>query len=161
MSVLLLNLALALVWALVTGNFEPGNLIVGFLLGYAVLWGAQRVIGASAYFQKVPQVMRFALFFSWELLLANVRVAGNVLLPYAHLQPRIVGVPLEAHTHTEVVLLSYLIALTPGTLVLDVSNDRRVIYIHAMYAADHAAVQRSIKDGLERPLLRLLRGKES
>jgi multicomponent Na+:H+ antiporter subunit E len=154
---LLLNLALALVWALLTGNFQPANLIVGFVLGYGVLWGVRRVIGASAYFHKVPQALRFGLYFLWELLLANVRVAGNVLLPYHHLEPRIVGIPLEAHTHTEVVLLSYLIALTPGTLVLDVSNDRRVIYIHAMYAADAEAVRRSIKDGLERPLLRLLR----
>ena len=38
-------------------------------------------------------------------------------------------------------------------------TDRRVIYIHALHAADPEAVRRELKDGLERRLLAVMRGK--
>jgi multicomponent Na+:H+ antiporter subunit E len=157
-SYLLLNTLLALVWALLTGVFEPGNLVVGFLLGYLALFLARRSLGTTSYFVKVPQVISFMAYYLWELVRANLRVAADVLSPVKNLQPRIIDMPLTAHSPAEIVLLSLLIALTPGTLVLDVSNDRRVIYIHVLHAADLEQARREIKDGLERRLLSLMRG---
>ncbi len=159
MSHLLLNTLLALVWALVTGNFQPGNLLLGFLLGYFVLFASRRVVGNSTYFGKVLAGLSFLAYFLKELLVANVRVASDVLQPHHRLAPRVIGVPLDAHTHAEVTVLANLIALTPGTIVLDVSTDRRVIYIHALHAADPDKVRRELKDGLERRLLAVMRGK--
>jgi multicomponent Na+:H+ antiporter subunit E len=161
MSYLLLNVLLALVWALLTGVFEPGNLLVGFLFGYLALYLARRSLGHTQYFDKVPEVVSFTLYYLWELVRANLRVAADVLSPVSNLQPRIVGIPLTAHSPAEIVLLSLLIALTPGTLVLDVSTDRRVLYIHALHASDPEAVRREIKDGLERRLLTLMRGRRT
>jgi multicomponent Na+:H+ antiporter subunit E len=158
MNILVLNIALALVWALLTGVFRPTNLLLGFALGYVVLLLARRAVGPTTYFDKVRQVISFLLFFVWELVLANVRVAADVLTLRPRMRPRIIAVPLEAHTHFEIVMLANLISLTPGTLSLDVATDRRVLYIHAMYADDPEAVRREIKDGLERRLLALLRG---
>jgi multicomponent Na+:H+ antiporter subunit E len=42
--------------------------------------------------------------------------------------------------------------LHPGTLSLDVSTDRRTMFIHAMYAPDADALRREIKQGVERRL---------
>jgi multicomponent Na+:H+ antiporter subunit E len=156
---LLLNTLLALVWALLTGVFEPGNLLVGFLVGYLAMFLARRSLGATSYFTKVPQIISFAAYYLWELVRSNLRVAADVLSPVENLQPRIIGLPLRAHSPSEIVLLSLLIALTPGTLVLDVSEDRRVMYIHFLHAADPEQAQREISDGLERRLLDLMRGK--
>jgi multicomponent Na+:H+ antiporter subunit E len=50
-----------------------------------------------------------------------------------------------------------MISLTPGTLSLDVSADRKILYIHAMYIDDVNAVRRKIKDGFERRVLEVLR----
>jgi multicomponent Na+:H+ antiporter subunit E len=49
--------------------------------------------------------------------------------------------------------------LTPGTLSLDVSTDRRTLYIHVMYIDDDDLdlVRRKIKDGFERRVLEVLR----
>ncbi len=159
MSHLLLNTMLALVWALLTGTFEPGNLLVGFVLGYFILFAAQRVVGTSSYFDKVPEVLSFAAYFLWALVAANLRVAGDVLRANRHLRPSVLAVPLEAHTHAEVTLLSNLIALTPGTLVLDVSTDRHMLYVHTLYGNEPERVRHDIKHGLERRLLNLMRGK--
>jgi multicomponent Na+:H+ antiporter subunit E len=158
MNYFLFNIGLALVWAALTGVFSPANLLVGFGLGYFTLFLARRVLGPSAYFVKVQQVLSFVVFFLWELLVANLRVAADVLTPQAHMRPRIIAVPLDARTHAEITFLANLISLTPGTLSLDVSTDRRVLFIHAMYAADPEAVKREIKEGLERRVLALMRG---
>jgi len=161
MNYFLLNIGLALVWAALTGIFSPANLLFGFGLGYLTLQLLRRVLGPSAYFGKVQQAFGFALFFLRELIAANLRVAIDVLTPRHHMQPRVLAVPLDARTDAEITLLANLISLTPGTLSLDVSSDRRVLFIHAMYASDAEALRQDIKRGLERRVLELMRGLET
>lgn len=158
MSYFLLNLVLALAWAALTGNFNPANLLTGFVLGYGALFIIRRALKPSDYFVKVWQIIRFVLFFLWELLLANVRVAYDVLTPGFRMQPRVIGIPLEARTDAEIMALTYFINLTPGSVVLDISSDRSMMFIHAMYAPDADAMRREIKEGGERRILRLMRG---
>src|SRR5690606_33651126 len=43
----------------------------------------QGLIGPSPYFTKVPQAIRFILRYLWEMVLANLRVAYDVLIPGA------------------------------------------------------------------------------
>jgi multicomponent Na+:H+ antiporter subunit E len=73
------------------------------------------------------------------------------------MKPGIVEVPLEAKTSLEITLLANLISLTPGTLSLDVSDDRKVLYVHAMYIDDKASFVKSIKNGFEKRLLAIMR----
>jgi multicomponent Na+:H+ antiporter subunit E len=157
MTYLLLNIGLALAWTALTGILNPTNLLMGFVFGYFTLFVVRRAMGPSSYFLKVRQVIGFILFFLWELLLANLRVAHDVLTPRFFMQPRIIALPLDARTNAEITALAYFISLTPGTLALDVSSDRRVLFIHAMYASDADALRREIKQGFERRLLEVMR----
>ena len=157
MILLLLNLLLALAWVALTGEFSPANFVIGFLLGYASLWMTQRIQGNITYFGKVRRVIGFAFFFLWEVIRANLRVAYDVLSPRQRITPAILAVPLEAKTDAEIALLANLITLTPGTLSLDVSSDRKVLYVHAMYVENIGRFRRQIKEGLERRLLDVLR----
>jgi multicomponent Na+:H+ antiporter subunit E len=68
-----------------------------------------------------------------------------------------VAIPLDARTDTEITLLANLITLTPGSVSLDVSSDRRFLYLHAMYIDDLEEFRRSIKDTLEHRVLEVLR----
>ncbi len=158
MSHFFLNIALALSWGALTGNFHPSNLLTGFVLGYGALFVMRRALAPSDYFVKVRQVIRFVLFFLWELILANLRVAYDVLTPGFHMQPRVIGIPLEARTDAEIMALTYFINLTPGSVVLDISSDRRMMFVHVMYAPDADAMRREIKEGGERRIMRLMRG---
>lgn len=155
---LLWNIFLAMIWAAVTGHFTALNLLTGFVIGYLVLWVVRRVVGpSSSYFLKVRQVAGFAAFYVWELILANLRVAYDVVTPAYHMRPGTIAIPLDARSDVEITLLANLITLTPGTLSLDVSADRRVLYIHAMYIDQVELVRRRIKRGYERRVLELLR----
>jgi multicomponent Na+:H+ antiporter subunit E len=156
-KLLLWNIFLAFAWAALTAEFHPPNLAVGFLIGYLILFFSQPIVGRSNYFRKVWQVVEFGLYFVWEMIRASVRVAHDVLTPTIHSRPGVVAVPLDARTDEEITLLANLITLTPGTVTLDVSEDRRVLYVHGMFIDDLDSFRREIKDGLERRLLEAMR----
>lgn len=157
MRALLWNIVLALIWMAMNAAFAPGDFGVGLGLGFLILLFTRRIIGAPNYIQKVGQVLNLVLFFLWELVLANLRVAHDVVTPRHHMQPGVIGIPLEARTDLEITVLASLITLTPGTLSLDVSADRQTLYIHAMYIDEVEAFRRKIKDGFERRVLQVLR----
>ncbi len=155
---LLLNFLLALVWVMLTGQFTPADFAVGFLLSYLLLWRAQGDATRSSYFLKARQVIGFAFFVLRELIKANVQVAFDVLTIRRKMQPGVVAIPLDARTDVEITVLSSLITLTPGSLSLDVSADRRVLYLHTMYLGDNPDQLRDqIKTKFERRVLEVLR----
>ena len=156
MNYLMLNVMLALIWAMLNGEINPANLVTGFVVGYLILLIAQGALGPSQYFGRVSNLFRFAAFFLFELIKSNFKVARDVLTNQHYMKPRIIAVPLDAKTDTEITLLANLISLTPGSLSLDISDDKQVIYVHVMYAEDAEAAKREIKDGLESWVLKLL-----
>lgn len=156
-SLFLMNILLTLVWAALTGKFDYGNFIFGFILSYIVLWVITRGTERAKYFGRVPRILIFIGFFIKELIKANIQVAYDVITPRNHMKPAIVGIPLDAETELEITLLANFITLTPGTLSMDVSDDKKTIYVHAMYVEDKEAFIHSIKNGFERKLLDILR----
>ena len=157
MSAFLWNIMLALVWVAMTAGFTPLSFATGFVLGYLILVFSQRALGSTSYFRKGIQVLRFAAYFGREMVLANLRVAYDVITPGYHMRPAIVAVPLDAKTDAEITMLANLITVTPGSFSLEVSPDRTVLYVHAMYVDDPETFRREIKDGFERRVLELLR----
>lgn len=151
------NVVLALVWVILSGSFSGPNLLLGFLLAYGALAVLQRELPAiRGYHKKVPQFVAFVLFFAKELVKANLKVAFDVLTPPWHMKPGVIAVPLSAETDLEVTMVANFISLTPGTLSLDVSDDRRVLYIHAMFLQDEAQLRHDLVE-FERRILELMR----
>lgn len=150
-------LLLAILWMCMTEAFTLANLMIGFAIGYTILYVSQHVLGVSGFIAKLPRFVAFVGHFTLELLRANVRVAHDVLTPTYYMRPGILAIPLDAETDLEITSLANLISLTPGTLSLDVSTDRRVLYIYTMFTDDRESLVRDIKKGLEKPILELLR----
>ncbi len=116
------------------------------------------MLGPSSYFGKARRFLGFVLFFLWEVIRANLHVAYIVLNPRYRLRPGVVAVPLDARSDAEITLLANLITLTPGSLSIDVSADRKVLYIRTMdMGEDPARFRRGIKEGFERRLLEVMR----
>jgi multicomponent Na+:H+ antiporter subunit E len=57
--------------------------------------------------------------------------------------------PLDVRSDAEIVLLANLITLTPGTMTLDVAEDRSFLVIHSIYAQDPEALVAELKGGME------------
>jgi multicomponent Na+:H+ antiporter subunit E len=157
MTALLLNLTLMALWVASTGIFSYTNSALGFLVGFVVLWWLRSLLEPTAYFRKVPLALWFSVLFLWEVLKSNLRVAWDVITPNRFRQPGIVAVPLDAKSDLEIAVLANLITLTPGSLCLDVSEDRCTLYVHAMFVSEPDQVRREIKQRFERWVLALLR----
>jgi multicomponent Na+:H+ antiporter subunit E len=155
--IFLYNITLAFLWALLNGEVNDANLLIGFLIGYLILGSMRFKDQKTSYFAKVSQAVRFLLVFLKEMLVSSVRVAYDVITPADHAKPGVIAVPLDAETDAEIALLANVISLTPGTLSLDVSEDRKTLYIHAMFIDNPDALRREIKEGLEKRLLELMR----
>jgi multicomponent Na+:H+ antiporter subunit E len=151
MSLFALNIVLAFVWAALMATFTLPSLLSGFVIGYGALWFAQPLFGErSPYFVRVFRIIRLTLFFLWELLVSSIRVAWDVVTPTHYSNPRIIEMPLDVESDIEILLVTTLISLTPGTLSLDVTPDRKTLIVHAMFADDPDAIVRELKDGMER-----------
>ena len=144
-----LNLLLAIIWAAVTGSASLLNLALGFVLSAAALFILREQMGGRGYLARARLVARLVLLFLRELALSAIRVAILVTRRDMQLKPGIVAFPLTVTSDTEITLLANLITLTPGTLSVDVSEDRRFLYVHALDLSDPEAVIRDIRDGFE------------
>jgi multicomponent Na+:H+ antiporter subunit E len=153
------NVLLALAWSAMQGEFSLATLTTGYLLGYVILLALVKggVLGRSTYLGKVHLVGGLGLFFIWELVRANLRLAFDVATPRFHMKPGIIALPLDVTKDSEILLLAMLINLTPGSVALDVSDDRRVMYVHVMYISSADAARAEIKQGFERRILQLFR----
>ena len=155
---LLGNMLLALAWAALSGEFSLANLLTGHVLGYLILLMLVKggVLPRSPYVGKVYQAIGLAAFFLWELVRANLRLALDVATPSYQMKPGILAIPLDATRDAEILLLAMLINLTPGSVALDVSDDRTVMYVHVMYMQSPDAARAEIKHGFERRVMQLL-----
>lgn len=160
MNYFLLNIILAFAWAALLGEMTITNIAGGFVVGYLMLFVARDALDSRSYVTKVLQVGRFGLYFLWELIQSNARVALEVLTPGHQMSPAIVAVPLDLRSELGILLLANVITLTPGTLSLDVSIDQKVLYVHAMYVEDVDIFRQEIKQGFEKRIRELFNESE-
>jgi multicomponent Na+:H+ antiporter subunit E len=92
----------------------------------------------------------FLAFYLGEILRANFLIAVDILTPADRTTPRFVKVRLDALTPRQLLILTNVITMTPGTLCLDVSLDGRDLLIHSLYARSDEELIRSVKHDYER-----------
>lgn len=154
---LLWNIVLAFVWAALTEDFSARNTLWGFFIGFLILFFLRSVMGAGSYTTRVIRGLELAVVFLWDLLLANLNVAWHVVTP-AHLhRPGIIAIPLDAATDAEITILANIISLTPGTLSLHISPDKKTLYLHALNIPEPEKTRETIKRRIERRLLMVMR----
>ncbi|CAM3047756.1 Na+/H+ antiporter subunit E [Vibrio mytili] len=153
-----LNLFLAIAWMLLNGSYTIGNFLIGFIVGFFALRLSLPFRRHSGYFRVFGALLFLLIYFFWEMVRSVVQVAWDVITPTHLSEPDIVYVPLDAKTDLEITLLANMVSLTPGTLSLDVTPDKKHLVVHAMFASEHDKVIREIKEGLERRILEVTRG---
>jgi multicomponent Na+:H+ antiporter subunit E len=152
-----LNLVLALGWCALTGGFTASGYVAGFAVGFLVLAACAPLFGPTRYFVRLVRALDLALFFLVELVLSTIRVSWDVLTPTHRSRPGVVAVPLEPASDLEIALLATLVTLTPGTLALELADDRRTLYVHVMFLDEPEALRAEIKGKLERRVLEVTR----
>lgn len=157
MPLLFINVMLAIAWGAMTGSFSPLNIVFGFCVAALALSLIREQVGSVSYFHRLFRAARLALVFLVELVKSSVNVAILVLRPRPKLAPAIVAYPLTVDRDFEITLLANLITLTPGTLSVDVSDDRKTLFIHCIDAPDTSSVIEDIRTSFERRILETFR----
>jgi multicomponent Na+:H+ antiporter subunit E len=96
-------------------------------------------------------------FLFGQMILGALQVAWLAVQPKLRLRSAIIAYPLTVTTDAQITLLANMITLTPGTLSLDVSDDRRTLLIHALDVEDPEKLIGSIAAGFETRVLGVLR----
>jgi len=152
-----INLILAFVWAVLNGGIGLTSLIVGFIIGYGVIFILQPLFVTNRYCTMVIDGLLLVVFFFYELIVSSFKVAWDVVTPVQRSKPALVAVPLEARTDAEITVLANLVSLTPGSLSLDISEDRKHLLVHAMFVDDPEAFKAEVKNGMEKRVLEAMR----
>lgn len=140
-----LVLVLMVVYCLALASFAPWDMALGMLLG---------AIGLAVFHDGLPPIpgksddqtpswparaiafVPFAAITVWEILIGSVRVALIVLGVRKLEHPGIVAVPIGERSRLGVVVTGVTTTLAPGSIVLDVDWDRRMILVHVIDASD-------------------------
>ncbi len=157
MPLFILNILFASVFTLFTGSGHIGVFMFGCILGYGVLWLSSPLHKDTRYFKKLPKVLNLITYFLKELIVSNLRVLWDVITPGLISHPGIIGIDLDAETDLEIFLVANLVSLTPGTLSVDLSGDRKTLFVHVMFLENVADARADIKHGLEKRVLEVMR----
>ncbi|MBV6684436.1 Na+/H+ antiporter subunit E [Rossellomorea sp. RS05] len=154
---ILLNFILAFVWMFLSVSFTAPSFIVGYLLGLLIILAMRRFFPDRFYLWRVVASISLLLLFLKELIKANVDVLKTVLKPKLDFQPGIFAYETNLKKDWEVTLLANLITLTPGTLVMDISMDKKILYVHAIDLPDKEAVINDIRNSFEKAIMEVSR----
>jgi len=140
------------VWLVLNQSLSAGHLVLAALLAVAVplVVGAPRDAGSTP--RRPAVALRLAAIVLWDIVASSVQVARLILGPESRLRPAFFWVPLDVRDDYGIAVLAGIITMTPGTLSADLSEDRRLLLVHALHLDDEASTVATIKRRYEAPL---------
>lgn len=130
----ILNLFIATLWVLLNDdpNADITTFLSGFVVGLFILYAMHRFFGMQFYLGRVIKILKLILLFIKELLLSSYSVLKQILDPQLNITPGIFTYETRLQGDWQITALALLLTLTPGSVVMEVSEDGSVFYIHAM-----------------------------
>lgn len=154
---ILLNVLIALTWMFLSVSFKPTTFIVGYLLGLLMLFMLRKSFSSRFYMDRVWAVIKLASLFLKELVMSNFSVLKLIVQPSMPIRPAIFAMPTVLEQDWEITLLSSLITLTPGTVVIDISDDNKTLFIHSIDFEDIDEAIDSIRNTFEKAIMEVSR----
>ncbi|MFJ7951937.1 Na+/H+ antiporter subunit E [Lysinibacillus sp. NPDC096418] len=130
----ILNLFIAALWLLLQDEITPKftTFLMGFIVGIGILYAMHRFYGTQFYLRRVFSIFKLMMLFIWELLLSSYSVLKQITTPKLNITPGIFTYKTELKGDWEITALALLLTLTPGSVVMEVSEEGDLFYIHAM-----------------------------
>lgn len=130
----ILNLFIALLWLLLVDEPIPQitTFFTGFVVGIGILYVMHLFFGTQFYLRRVAKIIYLIFLFIKELISSSYSVMGYILKPKLEITPGIFTYKTSLKGEWEVTTLALLLTLTPGSVVIEVSEEGNLFYIHAM-----------------------------
>lgn len=140
--------ALTVIWVLAWGTLSVANVLGGIVVSLILLTVAPDTWPRRGIIRVRPlAVARFILYVLGEALIANMHLARQVLARRPRLSTGVVGIPLPMVNDALLTVIANTIALTPGTMPIEVDHEAEstTIYVHFLQLEDVEAGRRSIQ----------------
>ncbi len=122
-------------WIALTASFDIqelaiGALISGFvsLISYKSLF--HREIAEKLQIKRLANALAYVPAYIWAEIKAHATVMYLILHPQMPIKPGIVRVPTKLKTDFGITGLANAITMTPGTLSVDVVENKSSVYVH-------------------------------
>jgi multicomponent Na+:H+ antiporter subunit E len=136
---------LVLLWLLAWGELTVANVLSGTAAAVALLVAFPPRHDRDADVQlSFAGLWRLAAYVASQLVKSNIVMAYQILRPPKPLTPGVVGHRLRHPSEHVITLVSSIIALSPGTMIVDVASDSSSIYVHFFHLGDVDGARRSI-----------------
>ncbi|MBN2571979.1 MAG: Na+/H+ antiporter subunit E [Ignavibacteriales bacterium] len=125
-----------LVWCALVDVSHIQEVIVGIIVAIFVSLFAGRFLIQEKGVKNIPKrfikAIVYLFKFIWEMIKANFHVAYIVIHPLCPINPGIVKVRTDLKKDFSLTLLANSITLTPGTLTVDINDEKSELYIHCI-----------------------------
>jgi multicomponent Na+:H+ antiporter subunit E len=144
---------LVALWLLAWGELTFANILSGTVVAAALLvaFPARRRAGRRLH-PKVIGLARLAGYIAWQLIVSNIVMTRQILRRRPGASPGVLAHRLETPSEEVLTLMTSIIALSPGTMTADITEDSSVIYVHFFQLSDREAAHASLEK-LERLVL--------
>lgn len=149
-----LSLVLFIIWQFLSDGISGASLVLGLILAWAIPQMTQGFWPERPTFFKSWRMPGYLMRVLWDIVVASVQVARLILSPRKP-RPMFVSYPLELEQPLAITILASTISLTPGTVTVDVSDDNKILLVHALDAENSDEVINAIRDRYEKPLLEM------
>lgn len=146
MNLFVINILLTVVWCLLWGSFDLGLILSGLLFGLLLLAMITRNFDHPTYGRRIFQTVGFLAYFVKILIQSNWTVAKVLMRPGFNESPRVIRYSVEGLTNLQITALANVITLTPGTLSMDISEDKKTLYVHCMFGVSREQITRDLDD---------------
>jgi len=92
----------------------------------------RRFFGGRFYLHRLLAVILLVLIFISETLQSAIVVIKHIIHPKLDIEPGIFKYTTILESDWEVTILALLLTLTPGSVVMEVTPEGNVFYVHAM-----------------------------
>ena len=142
-------------WLLMNDSISAGTAAMALLVALLIPPFAARLDREFARIGRLRGVPKLVGVLLWDILVANVTVAMQVLGPERNINPGFIWVPLDIANIHGIAALTSCITLTPGTVSSELSDDRRFLLVHVLDLGSADEVVRQIKTRYEAPLMEI------
>lgn len=148
----LMSLAILALWIAIAPAPSLGQVVLGGAVALVIPWFTHPFWPDAPRLVRPWVAMRLFLRVLWDIVVANVEVARLVLGPADRLHPVFIELPLDIEDPFVATILASIITLTPGTVSVDIDQERHMLLVHALDVSDVPAAIDTIKRRYEAPL---------
>lgn len=149
-----LSFVLFLTWQILSDGVSGGSVVLGIILAWMIPQLTHGFWPERPAFVKTWRMPAYILRVFVDIIVASFSVAWLIINPRQP-RPAFICYTLTLEHPLAISILASTISLTPGTVSADISDDNKILLIHALNATSDQEVIDAIYNRYEKPLMEM------